>query len=201
MRVNRVRPSPVSIATDPVGLEQFAAERGLPLDFLGEQGLHIVADISHPMQGWLAFPYPHVTGIWKHRYKNMTPLGLPKYLDEDGADVHLYNPQRLGPNVDALVLTEGEMDTLVLTYLGFPAVGVSGTQAFRPAWKLLFQHALVVIAFDADKAGDEAAARALDEFAPRSARLRPPEGMDINDWYLDDRDQLTRAVHAALSTE
>ena len=197
MRVNRERPAPISVAADPTGLEGFAAGRGLPLDFLGEQGLHIVPE-GEDLAGWLAFPYPNLTGIWKTRYRNMTPLGLPKYLDSEGAEVHLYNPQRLGPNVDSVIFSEGELDTLVLTYLGFPAVGVAGTNAFRPAWKLLFQHALVVVAFDGDKAGDLAAARALDEFAPRSARLRPPEGMDINDWYLDNEEELVRAVRAAL---
>jgi Toprim-like len=88
----------------------------------------------------------------------------------------------------ALVLVEGPCDALSLAECDVPAVALVGTAA--PAW--LPQAAAfrrVVVALDADAAGDRAAAglmEALASFARSVERLRPPAGKDWNDALLAD---------------
>jgi hypothetical protein len=185
---------------DVSGLEKFAKQRGLPAEFLAEQGLHI-ADEHAPKPGWIAIPYPHLSGLWHTRYRN-PGKGTPKYWQPPGTDVHLYNPMRLGPNADLVVFTEGEVDCLVLCFLGYPAVGIPGTQSsaerFKRSWRLLFTDARVVVAFDNDAPGQEAANRLADAFEPLSRVLVPPPGLDVNEWFLGDREGLVGALDALL---
>ncbi|MGI8937813.1 MAG: toprim domain-containing protein [Iamia sp.] len=67
---------------------------------------------------------------------------------------------------------------------GACVVGLPGTS--RPQrWAPLLAGALVLIATDADDAGDKAAAElapAVHAHGGRSLRLRPPEGLDVTDW-------------------
>jgi hypothetical protein len=92
-----------------------------------------------------------------------------------------------GPS-GALVLVEGPCDALSLAECDVPAVALVGTAA--PAW--LPQAAAfrrVVVALDADAAGDRAAAGLMDalaSFARSVERLRPPAGKDWNDALLAD---------------
>jgi hypothetical protein len=87
-----------------------------------------------------------------------------------------------------LVLVEGPCDALSLAECDVPAVALVGTAA--PRW--LPQAAAfrrVVVALDADDAGDRAAAvltAALASFARSVERLRPPAGKDWNDALLAD---------------
>jgi hypothetical protein len=101
----------------------------------------------------------------------------------------------------ALVLVEGPCDALALAECDAPAVALVGTAA--PAW--LPQAAAfrrVVVALDADAAGDAASAVLLRDLAPfaRSAeRLRPPggpAGKDWNDALLADYGGLCDALEA-----
>ena len=149
-------------------LDDFAELRGLEVATLEDAGLEVEPD------GWIAIPYPNVTGVWKWRFRNPYPDGYPKYLDEDEADMHLYNPALVAPNEAEIWIAEGEMDTLTLIELGLRAVGVHGTQnvkvdeetgdldqtsRFKPSWRLLFEDSKVVIAFDNDEEGKKAGRR------------------------------------------
>jgi hypothetical protein len=182
--------------------EAFAARRGLPASFLTAHGIHVCPpDGEQP--GWIAIPYPNLTGVWYHRYRNPDPTGTPKYWAPHGSATHLYNPSRLGPNSDVVFLTEGEIDCLVLAYLGFPAIGIPGTGSagrFRSAWRLLFDGAKIIVVTDSDPAGREAAERLVAAFEPDGVDLCPPDGMDVNDWFLADRDGLERACREAMKT-
>ena len=86
------------------------------------------------------------------------------------------------------MLVEGPCDALSLAECDVPAVALVGTAA--PPW--LPQAAAfrrVVVALDADAAGDRAAAGLLDalaSFARSVERLRPPTGKDWNDALLAD---------------
>jgi hypothetical protein len=93
------------------------------------------------------------------------------------------SPSGLGRR-GALVLVEGPCDALALAECDVPAVALVGTAA--PGWlpsAAAFRR--VVVALDADAAGDRAAAGLLRELAPfaRSVeRLRPPGGPAGKDW-------------------
>jgi hypothetical protein len=88
----------------------------------------------------------------------------------------------------ALVVVEGPADALSLAECDVPAVALVGTTA--PAWlrpAVAFRR--VVVALDADEAGDRAAEgllRELTPFARSVERLRPPAGKDWNDALLAD---------------
>ena len=136
-------------------VEDIAKLRGLPADILAEYGIRIAGpDTERP--GWIEIPYPHMTGVWYSRFRNTSDTGH-KYHSPRGCVAHLYNPLKLGPNADEVWIAEGEFDTLALIAAGVPAVGVSGVSAFKPEWAPLFSEADVVVAFDADIPGQEAA--------------------------------------------
>lgn len=84
---------------------------------------------------------------------------------------------------DPLVITEAPIDALSLAVCGVPAVALGGTR--WPAWlpqAVAFRQ--VVIATDADQAGDAAAAKiadALRAFGARVERWRPDAGKDWNE--------------------
>jgi DNA primase len=80
----------------------------------------------------------------------------------------------------AIAICEGPVDALALEACGLPALAMIGTSA--PAWlaeRLL--NKAVLLTTDADKAGDEAAAkleRALRSYTRKILRLRPPSAKD-----------------------
>ncbi len=176
-------------------LAEFAATRGFTEDELLKYGIEVDgAQVRIPVLGGgrgLKDPW-----LWRvHR-----PNGSPKYQPErEGMGHHLYNPLGLGPHSDEVWLSEGEFDTLSLVTVGAPAVGVLGASGFKRAWRLLFQHARVVVAFDPDSESDEQRDRVanLMDLFPRADRFDPlKEGgyMDINDWFKADRDDLELKV-------
>jgi DNA primase len=87
-----------------------------------------------------------------------------------------------------LVVVEGPADALSLAECDVPAVALVGTAA--PGWlRSAAAFRRVVVALDADAAGDQAAEGLLRELAPfaRSVeRLRPSAGKDWNDALLAD---------------
>jgi hypothetical protein len=97
-----------------------------------------------------------------------------------------------------LVVVEGPADALSLAECDVPAVALVGTSA--PGWlgsAAAFRR--VVVALDADAAGDRAVEGLLRELAPfaRSVeRLRPPAGKDWNDALLADYGGLCEALEA-----
>lgn len=93
----------------------------------------------------------------------------------------------LNPLLPALIVTEAPLDALSLAEAGYPAVALCGTQA--PTWfHRLCAFRRVLLAFDADEAGEGAAdklAPLLGSFGARCERLRPEGfafGEDAKDW-------------------
>lgn len=186
-------------------LETFAAQRGLPVAFLEQHGLHICPDDGE-RPGWIAIPYPNLTGVWYNRYRSPNPDEPMKYWARPGSVTHLYNPSRLGPNAETVFFTEGELDCLVLTYLGFPAIGLPGTGTTarfqgNATWRLLFDDTAIVVAFDGDEAGRTAEAKMLDLFSPRAFSLGVPDGLDVNGWFLSDAEGLRVAASAFMGEQ
>lgn len=82
-----------------------------------------------------------------------------------------------------LIIAEAPIDALSLATAGYPAVALCGTSG--PAWMhLACGLRRVLLAFDADEPGDEAAAAMTAFLAPygaRCERLRPQSGKDWNE--------------------
>ncbi len=89
----------------------------------------------------------------------------------------------LCPLLPALLVTEAPLDALSLAEAGYPAVALCGTQA--PTWfHRLCAFRRVLLAFDADEAGDCAGdklAPLLGSFGARCERLRPDGAKDWNE--------------------
>lgn len=191
----KTEPKVDSSSTDP-RLIQFQQERELGRDIIEQAGLYYVDGGKY--DGMLAIPYQRRCGgdPWQTRYR--TGHDSPKYLDEEGANLHLYNPQFIGPHSDEVWFTEGEIDALTLWEHGLPAVGISGntkygTPEFRQAFSLLFSSARVFMAVDMDAAGD-VCVKDLKESFPQAQRLIMPDGMDVNDWHKADRAEMEAAI-------
>lgn len=190
-------------ATSSDALEAFALERGLPVEFLLEHGVHI--EESGEREGWLAIPWRTWMGTeWYTRHRNMYG-GKPRYLDNPGSSIHIYNPNGAGPHSRVVFICEGELDTLTLTYLGYDAIGMSGTDKFghdffQALVPLLFTGAKVIIAVDNDQAGGHALA-AISKAFPKATVLTIPEevGKDIGDWHVVDRKGLEAALERATA--
>jgi DNA primase len=89
----------------------------------------------------------------------------------------------LDAKLPALIVTEAPLDALSLAEAGYPAVALCGTQA--PTWlhrACAFRR--VMLALDADEAGDHAAlelAPLLSSFGARCERMRPEGAKDWNE--------------------
>ena len=60
----------------------------------------------------------------------------PKYLYDAGGKVTLYGSDKLQPHHTSVVITEGELDALVLWSLNIPAVSsTGGAMSFQEEWK------------------------------------------------------------------
>ena len=100
----------------------------------------------------------------------------------------------------ALIVTEAPLDALSLAHAGYPAIAVCGTSA--PQWihrAVAFRR--VLLAFDADDAGDRAAemlAPVLTSYGARCERLRPEGAKDWNEALSAGRDELSDWLAARI---
>ncbi len=89
----------------------------------------------------------------------------------------------LNADLPALIVTEAPLDALSLAEAGYPAVALCGTQA--PKWlHRVGAFRRVLLAFDADDAGDLAGEKLrplLCSFGARCERLRPEGAKDWNE--------------------
>src|SRR5690606_27555914 len=102
-----------------------------------------------------------------------------------------------------LFLTEGPFDWLTLGGWGLPACALLGTQPGRGSLRLLEDFDSVVLAFDADDAGREAAHALARDLGDRARVLERPDGVkDVNELGAlpDGRELFFRAL-AGLDEE
>lgn len=143
-------------------------------------------------QGAISIPYwnPSRT-VRSLRFRNLRD-GTHKYDSVAGESVHIFNVANTG--LPKVWICEGEFDALVLSQLGFSAVGIPGAGGFKPEWKYLFSHCTQVsIAFDGDDAGLKGARRIsslLGDVCDNIRILALPPGIDCNDIYIKSPDEL-----------
>lgn len=95
------------------------------------------------------------------------------------------------PDVEHVVVCEGEWDALLLNQHGIPAVtGTAGANTFKDEWAAQFKGKWAWIVFDCDDAGRKGAAVAGDALVQHAdgvqvAELGLPEnGDDVTDWFV-----------------
>lgn len=136
--------------------------------------------------GMLAIPYVTPNGVVDMRFRRLDEGSGPKYLSLPGHSPRLYNTPAILRAGDAISITEGEMDALVLDHLaGIPAVGIPGASMWKPHYPRVFADFRTVYVWgDGDSAGVEFAKRIVREVA--AIMVRVPEGHDVASLYMSE---------------
>lgn len=104
----------------------------------------------------------------------------PKYVYDKGGKTSIYNVSAI-KNANTVLVTEGEMDTLVALSCNIPAVtSTGGALSFQKEWGELFANKDVVICFDNDDAGADGMVRALSAM-PHARIMFIPETVGVKD--------------------
>lgn len=128
----------------------------------------------------------------------------PKYLFERGGKVTLYGADKLvAQESEAMrnyvVITEGELDTLVCWSQNIPAVSsTAGASSFQEEWVELLKGYAVYICFDNDEAGHKGAIKVLDYLPEAKVIFVPkniPDVKDISDYVARGGD-----LHSLMQT-
>lgn len=116
----------------------------------------------------------------------------PKYLSD--GEQWLFNTVAVDVPSSFLCVCEGELDTIILTAIGLPAVGIPGAESWQGhAWwpDILKTHQRIWIFADNDtkdekrNPGMELAKRIVKDL-PRAQIIYLPENQDVTDVYLSD---------------
>jgi DNA primase len=142
-------------------------------------------------EGWLSIPYITALGMAVSVKFRRLDDGKPKYGQPTGQKLHLYNVTDVAVDSSRIVVTEGELDAVIISgILGIPAVGVPGVAAWKPYYaKLMTGFDTVYVVGDNDlkedgtNPGAEFSKRVASEII-NSHIVQLPLGMDINEFYL-----------------
>lgn len=121
----------------------------------------------------------------KHRRNPLLPKTGPKYWYDKGGKLTLFGAQFI-KDEKVVVITEGELDTLVLWSKNIPAVSsTGGCMSFKQEWVELLKDKEVYICYDNDKAGCTGAVRTLTMIPWAKVILLPTIGnsKDVTDFY------------------
>ena len=151
--------------------------------------------------GWLSIPYITAMGICVGFKFRRLDDGKPKYGQPLGNTTHLYNVSDITKSTSRIVITEGELDAVIVSgTLGIPAVGCPGVANWKPHYPRLFNgYDTVYVVGDHDVKEDGSNPGA--EFNRRVASevmnatiVNLPENTDITDYYLQNGYDKTRRL-------
>ena len=169
----------------------YLADRGIDQDAANGYRLGLVTDPDPAHQayaGRLSIPFITPTGVVYMRFRCLEDHKCEdhgKYQGVSGDSTHLYNVSALHVAGDTIVVTEGELDALISTEAGVPAVGVPGATNWKPFYYRLFDdYERVILVGDGDTAGREFVAT-LARNLGNSIRRPMPEGYDVNSYVLE----------------
>ena len=153
---------------------------------------------GHEMyQGWLTIPYVTPTGVIAikvRRIEDNTERSVPKYVQLEGEGSHLYNVRDLHKPSTFIVICEGEVDAMTMSYhVGVPCVAIPGVSNARdsdsgsPKWsdpsvlrRVFEDYDEVIIVMDGDDPGKKAADH-LHKAVRRGRIVTLPAGSDVNE--------------------
>lgn len=149
---------------------------------------------EHLPAGGIHIPVNDITGeqIFKKYRRDPLDDSKPKYLYDRGGKITLYGADYLireSPHFaivepsgkPPVVITEGELDTLVLWSQNIPAVSsTGGAMSFQEEWTELLDRYDVYICFDNDDAGAKGMVKALG-FLPTAKIIFVPEQIGVTD--------------------
>lgn len=126
----------------------------------------------------------------------------PKYVYDAGGKTSLYGAHE-AKKAKQILITEGEMDSLVARSANIPAVtSTGGSMSFQGEWVEFFNDKEVLVCFDNDEAGAEGMVKVL-KFLPKAKIIFIPEQpgvKDISD-YVARGGNLVELLRTAMSFE
>ena len=197
-REDAAGPRPAS----PLTLQDLAADKGLPADFLHGLGLH-----GLPGARGVGIPYKNADGTTARIKRRTALVAKEGSFWPKGAPLVVYGQERLGEarTQGFLVLGEGESDGWTCWYHGFPYLGIPGAGAARTlqADHLMGIDRLYVIE-ESDGAGPalvHGVARRLRELSWQGQAfvVRLPDAKDPNELHKRDPNGFESAFGAALA--
>lgn len=155
-------------------------KKGYGLADLREAGL-VGENSNRPLlQDRIIIPYMQRENIVTLRGKKIGG----NTLQLRGITLTLFAPDNVRTQEGDVYICEGEVDTMYLDQLGFPAAGIPGADSFQEEWATWFEKARrVFILLDADDAGRRGAEK-IQGYLGAKARvveLPVPEGEDTTD--------------------
>jgi len=153
-------------------------------------------------QSMLAIPYLTPAGVVNMKWRRLDDE-QPKYLGLPGAPTRLFNVLALSKAQDGVAICEGELDAITLDgCVGVPAVGVSGTTAWRPFYGRIFEgYRHVWIFADNDRKDDGSnpgweLVKAVLKSVPHATPVSLPPNVDVNQLYLNEGAEAVRSLIA-----
>lgn len=138
----------------------------------------------------ISIPYLRPAGVVEIKYRlcdlddDVAHKERPKYVNRPGAVTRLFNTEAAFRASDSIVITEGEIDAVILTQVGIPAIGVPGVNNFKPHFMRIFEDFDRVLVYaDGDKPGHDFADELQSSLGAQPVYM--PDGMDVNDVYLN----------------
>lgn len=171
--------------------ENYLASRGLSLEDAQNFRLGVVSEpiVGHEQyEGRLAIPYISPAGVVDIRFRAINHEE-PKYLGLPGSETRLYNVCSYFKATDWIAVCEGEIDTITLSKLGIPAVGVPGVKNIKSHhYRILSDFQRIYVFADGDPAGKEFT-KDLSRRVPGIIPISIPEGEDVNSLFTKQGSQ------------
>lgn len=165
--------------------EGYLASRGLSLL---DAKRHRLGVVRHPIvgheyyEGRLSIPYITPAGIVDIRFRAINHEE-PKYLGLPGAETKLYNVGAYFETSDYLAICEGEIDTITLSAMNIPAIGIPGVKGIKRHYYKIFSDFPVLYVFaDGDQPGRDFA-KDLAKKLSGVVIINMPDGEDVNSIY------------------
>lgn len=184
-----------------VEVRQWLNKRGVNNDTIALFNIH---EVDHFLTGagTIAIPVNNPDGTFSFNKYRRSPFidapHLPKYVYDKGGRTTLFGAERLAADNKKVIITEGELDTLVCHSLGLNAVSsTGGALSFQPHFAELLNGYEVYICFDNDEAGAAGIVKTL-QYLPEAKVVLIPEIVGVKD--ITDFVSRGGDIHSLLST-
>lgn len=147
------------------------------------ESFHIHSGNALGLENCLVIPIHAPDGTFVFNKYRRDPIddSKPKYLYDKGGHVTLYGADHLTTHHPVLVITEGELDALVLWSMNIPAVSsTGGALSFQEEWLPLIADKQVYVCFDNDDAGAEGMVK-IHQYIPTAKFIFIPEQPNVKD--------------------
>ena len=157
--------------------------------------------------GMLSIPYLTPKGVVGFKFRSVEE-SEKKYSIPTGQKTHLYNVSAILNAVNEVLVVEGELDAASATGAGYPAVAISGAQAWKPHFARCFDGiGRVIVVTDNDRREDgtnpgQDLARKICDALPNAIRVSLALGEDINSTITKyGREHFTKLVKSLDAEE